>query len=343
MHDNESLHIMRDIMRTFIPSTSFVSSPATEKERLLYMTASVASGFYPRHGFLILPNIPKYNYATVVIPEFVKEFSQKYWNDAKKAGNTMPLKLTDFMWKCVENINFSPVNTKNIERIAKDWKLVENDFWKFINDYFPQEIKWINSLEVRITRIGSFGSHYLLTKATNQKLIINIRSDADYVEIANLIILALIYPTSRDLDLSFGKRMAIRDFIETRKPIKKIFLDWKHRNYDNIKMPINLRKESDKYIQKLGVPNLIDPILVISKNRDNFGIKEGKLLELMMKNKNELINYDQIADCIWGEGSFKSYWAISKIIQRIIIKINNLKIDGIKIIGIRGKGYKLEV
>lgn len=103
---------------------------------------------------------------------------------------------------------------------------------------------------------------------------------------------------------------------------------------------MNLRIKSDEYIKYLGIPDIIDPISEINKNISSFGAKEYKLLKCLIDKNGEILTYDDIADLIWGQGRFKSYWAINKIVQRIQKKINSLNI-ALKIEGIRGVGYKI--
>lgn len=57
-------------MRTYVPKISFVSTSDTEKERLLYQTAIIASGFYNRKGFVITPQIIP-NIPCVIAPSFI--------------------------------------------------------------------------------------------------------------------------------------------------------------------------------------------------------------------------------------------------------------------------------
>ena len=127
----------------------------------------------------------------------------------------------------------------------------------------------------------------------------------------------------------------------SRNEFKKLCPDFKPKNYDNLKTPIKLRIKSDEYVKHLGIPDIADPVNIINKNIAIFGIKEEKLINLLIKNRNDLVNYDQIADCIWGEGKFKSYWAINKLTQRVQNKIKTLGIN-LQIIGTRGKGYVLK-
>ena len=309
-------------MRTFGVPFSFVSSPETEKERVLYASSSVASGFYPRHDFLVSP-IPINRYAKkcIVLPQILKDVSKNYWQDAAKAGSTMPLVLSELMKNELINVVLEPVDERKINYFKNEWEKVKNDCWRALNIYFKKEIKYIKNVEVRITKIGSIGSHYLLKKEKGQNLIINIREDAGVEEIINLLILALIYPTAKDLNLSFSQRMVLRDFILTRPEFGIT------NNYKRVKITTRLREKSDDYIKFLNIPNIIDPFTEINKNISVFGVKESILLQELIDKKDEIVDYDQIADLIWGEGRFKSYWAINKLVQRIQKKIDGLNIN----------------
>jgi hypothetical protein len=328
--------------RTFLPITSFVSSPETEKERLLYATHSVASGFYSRHGYLILPKrIPEYTSYCIVIPPFMREVSLKYWQDAAKFGVLMPKIITPRMRREIKNIQLTPVDKEILKQIESKWKKIEKDTWNALNTYFPGEIKWIKSLEVRVTKLGPAGSHYLLKKAWGQHLIIYLRQDTDFHEIVNLLVLALIYPYESEFGLSFTHRQTLRNFIFSRKEFKKIYPDFSPKTYDNPKIPMALKRKSEEYINFLGIPGLTDPIKELNSNINLFGAKEANLINLLISKKPEICNYDAIADAIWGAGEFKSYWAINKLIQRIQGKIDKLKIN-LKIKGVRGRGYYID-
>lgn len=326
-------------MRTFRIPFSFVSSPETEKERLLYALESVANGFYPRHGYLVLPKTEKgYEQYNVVIPEVVKNFSKLFWQDAAKYGSQMPKVITKRMWKEAKDINLPPVSTDKVNEFKNKWLEIGDKAISAIEKYFPSEIKWVKSVEVRLTKVGSGSSHYLLIKKRGQHLSMAIREDMSVDQITNLFVLALIYPLEKELFLSFTHRQTLRNFILSRNEFKSI-TDLKPEIFDNIKIPIALRKKSDEYIKYLGIPNIIDPIKLINENISMFGAKEEKLLTNLVLKNGEVLTYDNIADLIWGEGKFKSYWAINKIVQRINKKLKDLKIS-YQIKGVRGIGYK---
>ncbi len=328
-------------MRTFDIPFSFVSSPETEKERLLYTCENVASGFYQKHGFLTCPEVnSKYKSWSIVIPPEIRKVSKKFWQDAYKYGVNMRKEISPRMYSETKNMVPIPSSSELADSFKNSWKKYNLKFWIEVEKYFKKEIRWIESVEVRITKIGSLSSHYLLNKTKGQKLVVNLREDAPVHEIANLIILALIFPLSVEYGLTFTKRQALRNFIMSRTEFKKLFPDFKPKIYDFPKIPVILRQKSDGYIGYLGIPNIIDPIKLINQNIHTFGTKETKILKQLIDKNGELLTYDDLADLIWGEGKFKSYWAINKLIQRINNKIKKLDII-FEIKGVRGVGYKI--
>lgn len=326
-------------MRTFDIPFSFVSSPETEKERLLYACENVASGFYQRRGFLTSPEVVKnYEEWTIVIPDVLQGVDGKFWDDSYKYGVNMRKEITKHMYNQTKNLNLESSSNNLTKTFKINWQKYNDVFWKELIKIFPKEIKWIGSVEVRITKIGSLSSHYLLHKTRGEKLVINLREDAPVYEIANLIILSLIFPLSDELGLTFTKRQALRNFVMSRPPFKKLFPEFKSKLYDAPKIPMKLRQKSDDYIKHLGIPNLVDPIKIINENLGIFGVKETKILKELINKKGEILTYDDLADLIWGEGKFKSYWAINKLVQRINNKVKKLNVE-FKIKGVRGVGY----
>lgn len=333
--------IILDIMRTFNIPISFVSSPETEKERLLYTCENVASGFYTRHGYLITTTAVKdYETWSIVIPPEIKSVDSKFWQDSYKYGAKMSKVITKHMYEQTKDLQLTPVSQETLDYYKREWQKVDQKFWQELIKIFPAEYRWIGSVEVRITKNGSQSSHYLLNKKKGEKLILNVREGSPAHEIANLIILSLIFPLTDELGLSFTKRQALRNFVMSRPPFKKLFLEFKPKLYDSLKIPIRLREKSDQYIKYLGIPNIIDPVKTINENVDIFGAKEIKILKELINKNGEILTYDDIADLIWGDGRFKSYWAINKIIQRINKKVKKLEI-AFEIKGVRGVGYKI--
>jgi len=73
------------------------------------------------------------------------------------------------------------------------------------------------------------------------------------------------------------------------------------------------------------------------------GQKECAILELLLERKNEVVSRDEMIESIWGENSFPT----NRTVDNYIVKLRkwaDSSIDGdLKIISVRGIGYKLEL
>jgi len=117
-------------MRTFNIPFSFVSSPETEKERLLYACENVASGFYSRHGFLVTPEVvKKYEEWCIVLHPEIKNVDDKFWQDSYKYGVNMHKVITKHMYQQAENINLPSSSTELVKNFEKEWQKYNNKFW----------------------------------------------------------------------------------------------------------------------------------------------------------------------------------------------------------------------
>ncbi|MCA9383268.1 helix-turn-helix domain-containing protein [Candidatus Dojkabacteria bacterium] len=78
---------------------------------------------------------------------------------------------------------------------------------------------------------------------------------------------------------------------------------------------------------------------------DNLSIHEYEVFELLYKKKGSIVNRDEIANAIWGEGVGQKYsdWAIDKLMSRLRKKLFDLAIHKIKIDTHKKQGFKLIV
>jgi DNA-binding response OmpR family regulator len=116
-----------------------------------------------------------------------------------------------------------------------------------------------------------------------------------------------------------------------------------------IHIPKKYKEKSDSYLKSLGSLQgrkiyLIDGSLYIGDRcvEAMLGKEEKRVLELIINRKNEVVDVDMIADLLWGEGETKSFWAITKLMQRIRKKVEEWSGGKIKLIPLRGRGYFLE-
>jgi hypothetical protein len=326
-------------MRTYVPKISFISTSDTEKERLLYQTAIIASGFYNRKGFVIspkiLPNIP-----CVVAPEFYKHLTPSYWHDAARVGPVLPIQLTDLMKREVSKLKIVPVDTQIIDKLSENWATLSDKFWPAISQLFPREIKWMGEIEVRVTNYGPRFSFGLLSSQKFQKQIIHLRVDANLDDLATAIVSSFLWPQQADGSISFSQRTAIVDFVMSRFELKKIFPHHNLSNQNLNRLTASYHQQSLDYCRSLGIYFSADCQDIVNSHNQIFGTKELKIINKLLDNSGNLVTNDDLADTIWSSEESHSYWAINKMIQRLRPKLSQVGLKSESLVTVRGRGYK---
>ena len=134
------------------------------------------------------------------------------------------------------------------------------------------------------------------------------------------------------------RRMASISFIFKHTYFKKYhkeFEDLLNTNYDYNEKELN---DSTAFLTKLGFP--IKEVLIDLEDR-NFTKQELNVLKLLIKNKDKVVTFDEIAENIWHEhvDDKFSLESLAKIIQNLRNKIRNQGIKKEVIFTKRGKGY----
>ena len=75
----------------------------------------------------------------------------------------------------------------------------------------------------------------------------------------------------------------------------------------------------------------------------SLGQKECAILELFLERKNEVVSRDEMIESIWGENSFPTNRTIDNYIVKLRKWAESDRSDALKIISVRGIGYKLEL
>ena len=104
-----------------MPDITFLNSPKTEEERLKNTAKVIASGFYDRQGFVVLPELDKRVAATaqVIYPR---------------------------------EVNYQPVEVNEWKR---EWEKIEKALWEVVDEYLPEFRKIHEKVEVVVTRYGT--------------------------------------------------------------------------------------------------------------------------------------------------------------------------------------------
>lgn len=327
-------------MWTSSPKISFNTSPDIERERVLYATATAASGFYSQEGFIFTPmSISKIKSACIILPEHLSQLSPKYWHDAASISVTQPLLPTDYMRQALSKTKFPQVNAQKLIRLKKSWATINEDYWSAVHHYLPREIRWLGNIETRVTKFGPPSSFHLLTKKLHQPHVVYLREDMDIPMLGQIIVSSLFWPYQVDGTYSFSQRMAIVDFIMSRPEFSKLFNTTVCFSKNISRIQSNFHQSSLDYCRHLGIPLPQNDFDVVQKNQNLFGPKEYKVIKKLSEQRGEMLTFDEVADILWGQDEFTSYWAINKMIQRLRHKLTKIGLNGASLVAVRGRGF----
>lgn len=293
-----------------MPDITFLNSPVTEENRWRDTRKIIASSWYQEHGFLVVADLnEKVQHQIQVI--FPKEHT------------------------------YTSVDVLPYEQ---EWKKVEGEFWGALEEQLPGAIELHDKVIVDVGRLGTVSS----SSWTGVRYYL--RVDRSVADLAAMIINQTMYLQRKQLGVTWTKREALMDFIMTRPVMKKLFPKFEPVYHQLSKVSPKIRRESEAYVRSLGI---------VPATRD-FELKNGKILikgvvvarELtkqekaimnhMIKKTGDLMTYDDLADILWGEGEFKSFWAINKTMQRLRGRLEILGIHKERIEAVRGQGYLLK-
>ncbi len=292
-----------------MPDITFKNSPVTEKVRWKSTRIEVANGWFENHGFLVVPELR---------------------DDVSKQIQVIYPKEFEYI-------------ESRVEEFEVEWGRVEAAFWEELDHYLPEAREMHKAVVVDVGRIGTVSSSYW--SCAHYYL----RSDRSVADLAAMIINHVLYEGRKNIGITWTKREALMDFIMTRPVMKKLFPKFDPIYHQLSKVPLKIRRESEVYVRSLGIAPTTKEIevkngkilingVVVAKELTK---QEKEIMKQMIKKTGDIVTYDELADIIWGEGEFKTFWAINKMMQRLRGRLVKLGIDGKRIEAIRGQGYLL--
>lgn len=295
-----------------MPDIKFVNSPKTERDRLRHTRGDIVSGWFARQGF-------------VVVPSKIKGVSE----------TVQVLYPTGLVYQ--------EIGTAKWE---KEWELVGEQFFRDLDQILPGASQIWERVVVRLTRYGTVSSSANPTKYRSDCGVFYLRCDVDISHLAAMIVNIILYLERNKLGISWTKREALMDFVMTRPAMRKLFPHFEPVYAGLLRVPASLKKKSVAYVGSLGLspkPKEIflrgRQIWLLGKDKPELLPKqEQKLLIELLRKEGGSVSYDELADALWGEGHFHTFWAISKLVARARSKLAAMGVAG-KIVSIRGVGY----
>ncbi len=337
-----------------LPRIEFVSSPNTEIERILFTSLSIANGFYKRKGFVILPTLQhRGSPQEVVLPQLAYSDIEDYWGRVVKLQLNFPIRSPHRLREEMRELfgNRQGLHTAQLSARKRLWSQRESVIWLTVERAFPDVLRVIDAVEVRLTRYGTISSFSVLGSSYGQKLICYLRSDADLGNLAEVVMSALLFQHRKEHKLRWSEAEAIVDFLMTNREMKRLFPQYKRTLQALTRVDPKLRRQSTAYLKKLEVV-YEDKILEVVKDavyvkgkkvEATWSRQEMGLLKLFLSKEGDIVPFDEVADFLWGEGELVSLWALNKAVQRVRYKLVSFGLPNETLQTMRKRGYLLEL
>lgn len=292
-----------------MPEITFINSPKTEEDRLKSTAKVIASGFYEKQGFVVLPEL-----------------------DKRLAATSQVIYPRELEYQVVK-----------LDVWEQEWRKVEEELWEVMDEYLPEARKIHEKVEVVVSRYGTVSSgNWVGTKYY-------VRADRSVADLMAMMIHHTLYIMRKELGVTWTKREALMDFIMTRPKMKKLFPHFEPVFAQLSRIPKKIREESREYVRSFGLAKqqadfeVTGSKVVVKGNvvARELTKQEKVVLKLLVGRLGDLVTYDELADEIWGEGEFKSFWALNKVVERLRHKIVGMGIEGSRLESVRGQGYIL--
>lgn len=319
-----------------------------EAQYICFLAKSITLAEYQNNGFTVLPNLDSKNPRSVYFPDL--DYSTKFWRSiiSNPNRNLSHLFPKPAIAEVKEKLSKYKVDKykKDIENIKKEWKKIEKTFFKDVNNFlnFEKSLAKIDEINILLTPYGTIGSFNPPRVGNKFKLFVTSRVDMPVGNIAAGI-LQNLYIIENNIGGEIGedkyiKRMSAIAFLFENTKFFKYYPNYKNLLKNNFDLDIKLLNKSNEYLEKLGFNQ---QEIKIDVNNQIFTKQEKEVLGALIRNKGQVVSFDQMAELIWKNNADQKFSleAMAKIIQNIRIKIRTLGINKEVIFTKRGNGYLL--
>ncbi len=319
-----------------------------EAQYICFLAKGISMGEYQNNGFAVLPNLNINNPKSVYFPDL--GYSTKFWrsivsNPNKNLSHLFPKPAINEVKEKLSRYKIGKYE-ESIEKIKEDWRKIEVGFFKDVSNFlnFEKALSKIEEINILITPYGTRGSFNPPRIGNKFRLFVTSRVDMPAGNIAAGL-LQNLYIIDTNIGGEIGedkyiKRMSAISFLFKNTIFKKYFKTYKNLLDNDFSCDLETISKSSEFLESLGFKqeevkiNINDPI---------FTKQEKDVLGVLIRNKGQIITFDEIADAIWKENTDQKFSleAMAKIIQNIRIKVRTLGINKEVIFTKRGSGYLL--
>ncbi|MBP9817248.1 winged helix-turn-helix domain-containing protein [Candidatus Shapirobacteria bacterium] len=338
--------------------TTWEYSVKSEAERLIHCAHQMIVGFYKSNGFTVLPTNPNINNAhTVTFSDLPYNTIPRFWDQVKKVDvNSLPITIdSKTLNSTVGLLEQCSLKTPNFVKTKDLWEQAESAVIAEIYKIIPSRANSIKKIIIYPTSFGTSCSFNGIE--TSDEVIMYLREDQGIHAIAEAIITFLTRDdVFKKLKGMWSESEIITDYLVTETSIATVLQKYESASAYiptlkgiRTKDLVKLNQESDKFYQKLGIPSFDKPFShvestpkIFDKPIENLTDTEKSLALALIKNSNQIVDFDSLGNAIFKSEDDFSLYAISKTIQRLRDKFEANGISGSYIQTLRGKGYMLK-
>lgn len=328
----------------------------------LFAAGYIEKGYFGNKAYYVLPELPEEsNLSVVYFPELSRKLSQEEWDYCDKTSFDIPVRDTGFpglAWLETELKHKGLLADSEMNAIKQSWDSAWPRIQLVLQNIFTPEQLDIENMYIFPTKYGATAGYY--HNAQKSEGYIYIRADLPYPIILRMLLMIIIRRSYLQIEKHLGDKAAMLSGKQAKVDVILAYLvratalveffpaEKNHYAYEE---NIQFAKASQNYMKSLGFQREFylerrdKGIYDISASRylQDLTELETNVLALMLENVNELCTYEQLAALIWGEAYAEKFslYAISKLIQRLRLKIRTNGISDYKIKTVRNKGYLL--
>ena len=337
--------------------TTWLYSTETEAERVIHASRQIVNGFFKINNFLVLPQAPLKSSANIVIfPKLNYKKIRRFWSraaqiDIYKEPIVIEPRLKESVVELLEEVG---IEKPKYQKVKSLWQQAETQVIKSIYQVLPDKKDSIKKITIKPSCFDTTCSFSRMSK--NGEITIYLRQDQGIHTITEAIITSITRNDIYDkLEGTWNESEIITDYLVTQTAISKVLMKFEsQKEYTPTLKGVrakdvgHLSSVSEEYLKELEIPSFSNPFslngLVPEINKkpiENLSLKERMMMYTLIKNKNSIVTFDQIADILFNTYEKYSLFAISKAMQRLRDKIEQNEISGSFIQTVRGKGYLL--
>ena len=341
------------------PIVEFKTDLKMQVQYMCFLAKQIAGGFYPKHGYLVLPYLVPGERSVVYFPR--GGFAEGFWERISRVKNSnygavFPEACEREVERRLGSFEVNPSESEMVEIITK-WREVEDRFFKLGKNFldFKEQLGGVREIRVLVTRFGSSGSFYSRKTSKGKVIEVTYRLDLPLAGVARSILMALNYIDEPFKNLpEWYQHQKVVDYLFMKTRLGNLFLDYlpvTKKNKVRDKKWLAIVTDSRNYLAELGFPEqslieMSEQGQLIIKGKPAgvvLSIQEKAVLEVLLVNRNHLVTYDQLGETMWKadmERKFSLY-AIAKVIEGLRNKLKQAGMLKQIIVTVRDQGYVL--